>query len=99
MCLFINAAIFTTRPSTARKQMGKSRGATEKASNEVTYQSAGKPAANIGVSAFENLDDAELMRIEDALSNEIQTHSINEASSGLDDYGELYRSCIIALPD
>lgn len=48
--------------------------------------------------AFENLDDAELMRIEDALSNEIQTHSINEASSGLDDYGELYRSCIIALP-
>lgn len=49
--------------------------------------------------AFENLDDAELMRIEDALSNEIQTHSINEASSGLDDYGELYRSCIIALPD
>lgn len=49
--------------------------------------------------AFENLDDAELMRIEDALSNEIQTHSINEASSGLDDHGELYRSYIIALPD
>lgn len=49
--------------------------------------------------ALENLDDAELTRIEDALSNEIQTHSINEASSVLDDYGELYRSCIIALPD
>lgn len=49
--------------------------------------------------ALENLDDAKLTRIEDALSNEIQTHGINEASSGLDDYGELYRSCKIALPD
>lgn len=49
--------------------------------------------------ALENLDDAELTRIENALSNEIQTHSINEASSGLNDYGELYRSRIIALPD
>ncbi len=49
--------------------------------------------------ALENLDDVELTRIEDALSNEIQTHSINEASSGLEDYGELYRSCKIALPD
>lgn len=48
---------------------------------------------------LENLDDAELTRIEDALSNEIQTHSINETSNGLNDYGELYRSCIIALPD
>lgn len=49
--------------------------------------------------ALENLDDAELTRIEDALSNEIQTHGINETSNGLNDYGELYRSCIIALPD
>lgn len=49
--------------------------------------------------AFENLDDAELTRIEDALSNEIQTHGINETSNGPNDYGELYRSCIIALPD
>lgn len=48
--------------------------------------------------AFENLNDAELTRIEDALSNEIQTHGINETSSELNDYGELYRSCIIALP-
>lgn len=49
--------------------------------------------------AFENLNDAKLTRIEDALSNEIQTHGINETSNGLNDYGELYRSCIIALPD
>ena len=49
--------------------------------------------------ALENLDDAELTRIEDALSNEIQTHSTNAASNGLNDSGELYRSCIIALPD
>ena len=49
--------------------------------------------------ALENLDDAKLTRIEDALSNEIQTHGINEASNGLDDYGELCRSCKIALPD
>ena len=49
--------------------------------------------------ALENLDDAELTRIEDALSNEIQTHGINETSNGLNGYGELYRSCIIALPD
>ena len=49
--------------------------------------------------AFENLNDAKLTRIEDALSNEIQTHGINETSNRLNDYGELYRSCIIALPD
>lgn len=48
--LFINAAIFTTRPSTARKQVDKSRGATEKAGNKVACRSAGRPAANIGVS-------------------------------------------------
>lgn len=49
--------------------------------------------------AFENLNDAKLTRIEDALSNEIQTHGINETSNGLNDCGELYRSCIIALPN
>lgn len=49
--------------------------------------------------AFEYLDDDQLMRIEDVLSYEMQTHGINEEGNGLNNYGELCRSCIIALPD
>lgn len=48
---------------------------------------------------FEGLDDEELMRIEDTLSDAMMLHGINEAGNGLNEYGELCRSIIVALPD
>lgn len=48
---------------------------------------------------FENLDDESLMRIEDAVADEMQVHGINDAGDGLNEYGELCRSVIVSLPD
>lgn len=48
---------------------------------------------------FANLPDESLDNIEDALSAEMQLHGLNEQGDGLNEYGELCRSVIIALPD
>lgn len=48
---------------------------------------------------FEGLGDDEMIAIEDALSDEMRLHGINEAGDGLNERGELCRSVIVALPD
>lgn len=46
-----------------------------------------------------NLGDDEYFEIDDAMSEELQLHGINETGDGLNAYGELCRSVIVALPD
>lgn len=46
----------------------------------------------------EELDDDQLMRIEDRLTEEMQLHGLNPKGDGLNAHGELCRSVIEALP-
>lgn len=46
----------------------------------------------------EELDDDQLMRIEDRLTEEMQLHGLNSKGDGLNAHGELCRSTIEALP-
>ena len=48
---------------------------------------------------FEHLTDEQYFAIDERMSNEMTTKGINDSSDGLNDYGELCRSVIIALPD
>lgn len=48
--------------------------------------------------SFDGLDDDSLIDIEDALSNEMQRHGLNDAGDGLNERGELCRSIIEAIP-
>ena len=48
---------------------------------------------------FEHLTDEQYFAIDERMSNEMMTKGINDSSDGLNDYGELRRSVIIALPD
>lgn len=49
--------------------------------------------------SFEGLGDDEMIAIEDALTDELQAHGINDTGGGLNEYGELCRSVIVSLPD
>lgn len=49
--------------------------------------------------SFEKMTDDELMAIEDALADEMQTNGLNDVGDGLNEYGELCRSIIVAMPD
>ena len=50
-------------------------------------------------SSFDKMTDNELMVVEDALADEMQTNGLNDAGDGLSEYGELCRSIIVAMPD
>lgn len=63
-----------------------------KAQNEL-LKSLGLPTS------FDGLDDDELMRIEDKLSDAMLYNGVNDAGDGLNDYGELCRSIIVSMPD
>lgn len=49
--------------------------------------------------SFEKMTDDELMAIEDAFADEMQTNGLNDVGDGLNEYGELCRSTIVAMPD
>lgn len=49
--------------------------------------------------SFDGLDDDALVRIEEALSTELQRHGINEDGDGLNERGEACLRLIEALPD
>lgn len=46
-----------------------------------------------------NLTDEEYFAMDDALYDEMMMRGVNDAGDGLNDYGELCRSVIVALPD
>ena len=48
---------------------------------------------------FEHLTDNQYFAIDERISIEMMTKGINDSGDGLNDYGELCRSVIIALPD
>lgn len=48
---------------------------------------------------FEHLTDKQYFAIDERMSNEMMTRGINDSGDGLNDYGELCESVIIALPD
>lgn len=48
---------------------------------------------------FSSLSDEEYFQIDDAVSEEMLLRGVNAAGDGLNAYGELCRSVIIALPD
>nr|WP_294397780.1 hypothetical protein [uncultured Senegalimassilia sp.] len=48
---------------------------------------------------FEYLTDDQYFAIDERISIEMMTKGINDSGDGLNDYGELCRSVIIALPD
>lgn len=48
---------------------------------------------------FEHLTDEQYFAIDERMSNEMMTKGINDSGDGLNDYGELCESVIIALPD
>ena len=48
---------------------------------------------------FLSLSDEEYFAIDDAMSEELQLRGVNETGDGLNAYGELCRSVIVALPD
>lgn len=48
---------------------------------------------------FEHLTDDQYFAIDERISIEMMTKGINDSGDGLNDYGELCRSVIIALPD
>lgn len=48
---------------------------------------------------FEHLTDEQYFAIDERMSLEMTTKGINDRGDGLNDYGELCRSVIIALPD
>ena len=48
---------------------------------------------------FEHLTDEQYLAIDERMSNEMMTKGINDSGDGLNDYGELCESVIIALPD
>lgn len=56
-------------------------------------ESLGLPAS------FDGLDDEALMRMEDALSTELQRHGINAAGDGLNAHGEACLALIDAIPE
>lgn len=48
---------------------------------------------------FEHLTDEQYFAIDERMSIEIMTKGINDSGDGLNDYGKLCESVIIALPD
>lgn len=48
---------------------------------------------------FEHLTDEQYFAIDERMSNEMMTKGINDSGDSLNDYGELCKSVIIALPD
>lgn len=48
---------------------------------------------------FEHLTNEQYFAIDERMSNEMMTKGINDSGDGLNDYGELCESVIIALPD
>lgn len=48
---------------------------------------------------FHDLSDEEYFAVHDKMEDELQMHGVNDAGDGLNDYGELCRSVIVALPD
>ena len=48
---------------------------------------------------FEHLTDDQYFAIDKRMSNEMMTKGTNDSGDGLNDYGELCKSVIIALPD
>lgn len=48
---------------------------------------------------FEHLADEQYFAIDERMSNEMMTKGINASGDGLNDYGKLCESVIIALPD
>lgn len=48
---------------------------------------------------FSNLSDDQYFEIDDKVTEEMQLHGINDAGDGLNEYGELCRSVIVAMPD
>ena len=48
---------------------------------------------------FEHLTDEQYFAIDERMSNEMMTKGINDSDDGLNDYGELCKSVIVALPD
>ena len=48
---------------------------------------------------FENLTDDQYFAIDERMSIEMMTKGINDSGDGLNDYGELCRNVIVALPD
>lgn len=48
---------------------------------------------------FSSLTDDEYFAIDGKMSDELQLHGLNDAGDGLNAYGELCRSVIVALPD
>ena len=48
---------------------------------------------------FENLTDDQYFAIDERMSIEMMTKGINDSGDGLNDYGELRRNVIVALPD
>lgn len=48
---------------------------------------------------FEHLTDEQYFAIDERMSSEMMTKGINNSGDDLNDYGELCRSVIIALPD
>ena len=48
---------------------------------------------------FEHLIDEQYFAIDERMSNEMMTKGINDSGDGLNDYGKLCESVIIALPD
>ena len=49
--------------------------------------------------SFDKMADDELMAVEDALADEMQTNGLNDAGDGLNEHGVLCRSVIVAMPD
>lgn len=49
--------------------------------------------------SFDKMTDDELMTVEDTLADEMQTNGLNDVGDGLNEYGELCRSIIVAMPD
>lgn len=48
---------------------------------------------------FKDLEDDLFFAIDDRISEELMVHGVNDAGNGLNEYGELCRSILIALPD
>lgn len=48
---------------------------------------------------FEHLTDDQYFAVDERMSNEMMTKGINDSGDGLNDYGKLCESAIIALPD
>lgn len=48
---------------------------------------------------FSALSDDDYFAVKDRMEDELQLHGVNDAGDGLNDYGELCRSVIVALPD